>query len=124
MNENLKDIQTEEDIKKLVDAFYEKVMKDEDIGHYFSNVNWGLHLPVMYNFWSSLMFQTGAYSGYPFLKHEALNGLKENHFKSWIALFIATVNEHFAGEKAESIKQKASQIATVFSIKLGLHREG
>jgi hemoglobin len=122
MKANLTDIKTEEDIKKLVDAFYGKVLGNEHIGHYFAHVNWESHLPLMYNFWSSLMFQSGKYSGYPFLKHESLKGLNDAHFKSWIQLFIETVSEQFTGENAEVIKQKAAQIATVFSIKLGVHR--
>jgi hemoglobin len=122
MNTTPTDINCEKDIKVIVNAFYEKVMKDEQIGHYFSGVNWSSHLPLMYDFWSSLMFQTGKYSGYPFLKHASLKGLNADHFKSWIDLFINTVDEHYAGENANVIKQKATQIATVFSIKLGVNR--
>ena len=71
----LADITTEADIKLLVDSFYDSVNQDELLGPIFNdiaNVEWSLHLPTMYDFWSSVLFGTARYKGRPFPKHLAL----------------------------------------------------
>ena len=66
------DIQTEADIKALVDTFYDKVNADALLAPIFNevaHVDWPAHMPRMYDFWSSLLLHTGRYQGQPFLKH-------------------------------------------------------
>ena len=119
-----KDIKTKEDIQQLVDQFYIKVRKDVLIGPIFNdiaNVNWEKHLPVMYDFWENTIFFTGSYAGNPMKTHQQLNNvfpLKAEHFDRWIRIFLETVDDLFAGEKAELAKQRAVSIATVMKIKL------
>jgi hemoglobin len=118
------DISTREDIVRLVDSFYEKVKHDELIGSLFTtvfNVNWGRHLPVMYDFWQNMLFYTGSYSGNPLESHRRLHQvfpLKEEHFNRWVVLFTETVDELFKGERALLAKQRALSIATVMKIKI------
>ncbi|KAA3440754.1 group III truncated hemoglobin [Rufibacter hautae] len=123
MNEELKpDITTEEDIKRLVDAFYDHVNQDEllsPVFNEFARVDWEHHLPKMYEFWSTVLFGSMAYKGQPFPKHLALP-VDRTHFTRWIALFTQTVEELFAGEMAELAKQKATSIANIFQMKMGL----
>src|SRR3569832_1068345 len=108
-----KDIPTRADIELLVRRFYEKVVTDSVIGNIFTDiakVNWEKHLPVMFDFWESVLFYTGPYSGNPMKLHEALHRtypLQEEHFKTWVALFVSTVNELFSGEKASLAIQRA-----------------
>jgi hemoglobin len=45
------------------------------------------------------------------------SAFKEEHFKQWIFLFKATVDDLFQGDNAEKIKQRATSIATVMTIK-------
>lgn len=119
-----KDIANKKDIKKLVDAFYEKVRKDPVIKHFFSdvvNVDWDKHLPIMYKFWENVLFYTGNYTGNPMIQHKAIHAKSQmtmEHFQQWTSLFNETVNELFEGEKAETIKQRAANIATVMQIKI------
>ena len=47
-----KDIQTKEDIGYLVDVFYDRVLKDEKIAHFFAHLNFEKHKPKMVQFWS------------------------------------------------------------------------
>lgn len=64
------DIKTKEDVKLMVDSFYDKVNADEilsPIFNDFSKVNWDKHLPKMYDFWSSVLFAEGNYKGNTFL---------------------------------------------------------
>jgi hemoglobin len=119
-----KDIQGIEDIKVLVDHFYQQVVKDPVIGYIFTDsikVNWERHLPLMYSFWENTLFYTGGYSGNPMMIHQRIHQLiqlNSDQFDRWIKLFCASVDNLFAGEKAELAKQRAVSIATVMKIKI------
>jgi hemoglobin len=119
-----KNIEGREDIITLVNTFYDKVKPDVEIGYFFSkvvDVDWEKHLPVMYDFWENLLFQSGGYSGNPMPAHMNLHKrsvMKKEHFDRWIQLFNETVNELFEGERAEQVKQRALSIATVMQISI------
>jgi hemoglobin len=117
------DIKNRSDIEKLINAFYDKIKIDTKIGYFFTevaHVNWEKHLPRMYDFWENIMFSTGDFVGNPMAKHKELHQkstMTKAHFKHWNALFDETVDELFAGEKAEEIKQRAANIATAMMYK-------
>ena len=114
------DIVSEADIRLLVDGFYAKVVQDALLGPVFddfAHVDWPRHLPVMYDFWSSLLLGTTRYSGRPFPKHLPLP-IGAAHFQRWLALFEANVNELFAGPRADEAKVRAQSIATLFEHRL------
>ncbi|OIR02909.1 group 3 truncated hemoglobin ctb [mine drainage metagenome] len=119
-----KDIENREDIKLIVDRFYDKVKADEVIGFIFNDiakVNWEKHLPVMYDFWENAIFYSGTYSGNPMNLHNHLHHIRplsSKHFDQWNKLFNETVDEHFNGEKAKLIKQRALSISTVMQQKI------
>ena len=115
----LADILNRNDIEKLVDRFYEQVQANSLLAPVFSHVDWPKHLPVMYNFWSSMLFGELTYRGNPFEKHIHLN-IGAEHFEQWLKLFTETVDQHFTGSNAEEIKQRAHSIAGIFQHKLGL----
>ena len=105
------DIETAQDVKRLVDAFYAKVNCDELLAPIFNetaNVDWSTHLPTMYRFWESMLFRSGNYQGAPFPKHAVLP-VQQAHFERWVTLFAETVDENFAGPKAK--KRKAALCA-------------
>lgn len=118
------DIETKEDIKLLVDRFYEKVMKDDTMASIFTDVakiNWEKHLPIMYSFWENTLFYTGSYEGNPMELHKHLHGLtplNTEHFKQWVHFFSNTVDELFEGKNASLAKQRAISIATVMQVKI------
>lgn len=111
------DIRNKDDLKILVDAFYEKVKTDAVIGYLFTEVavvNWQKHLPRMYDFWDNILFHTGNFNGNPMLKHRMLDQkstLTEAHFRHWTKLWKKTVDDLFEGEKANEIKIRANNIA-------------
>jgi hemoglobin len=119
MNEIKTDILTRQDIEKLVDRFYDKVREDALLGPVFAHLDWPKHLPVMYQFWSSMILGEQSYRGNPFQKHVSLP-ITAGHFAQWLALFTATVDEIFSGEKAEEIKQRAQSIAALFQHRMNL----
>lgn len=120
MYENKHDIQTKEDVELMVNTFYEKVNKDEMLSYIFndySHVDWETHLPKMYRFWNSLLFAERSYKGNPFASHLGLP-VDKRHFDRWVELFVANIDEHFAGTVAEQTKTRAKSIAYVFQTKL------
>lgn len=77
-------------------------------------------MPVMYSFWESILLQTHEYKGNPMIKHLHIHRkkpLEVVHFDRWVELFHETVNELYAGEKAEMAKTRAISIATMICIK-------
>ncbi|TGD79763.1 group III truncated hemoglobin [Hymenobacter wooponensis] len=116
----LSDIQTEADIKRLVDTFYDKVNADELLSPIFNTVaqvHWEAHLPNMYDFWSSVLLGTTRYRGRPFPKHLGLP-VALPHFERWLGLFTSTVRENFAGAKADEACYKAGNIARMFEFRI------
>ena len=117
-----KEIETEENIKFLVETFYAKVDQDELLAPIFKKAigdDWSDHLDKMYKFWGTQLLGTSSYFGAPFPKHAVLQ-IKKEHFERWIAIFIQNIDEHFYGLKAQLARQKALNIAQVFMGKMGL----
>jgi len=116
----LPDISTEADIQLMVDSFYGKVNHDallDPVFNGFARVNWEKHLPIMYDFWSSILLGSARYHGRPFPKHVPLP-IDTTHFKRWLELFLTNVDEQFAGPKAEEAKLRALNIANMFEYRL------
>ena len=118
-----KEIVNTDDIKMLVNSFYEKVLNDEILAPFFvpAASHWDAHLEIMYGFWENILFFTGNYSGNPMEKHRPRNSiqtLKAYHFDKWLQHFNATVDDLFIGEKADLAKQRAYSIAVVMKLKI------
>ena len=121
---NTIDVIAIEDIKKLVDTFYEKVRKDELLGPIFNDRiydRWPQHLEKMYTFWQTLLLNEHTYFGSPFPPHAHLP-VSGNHFKKWIELFSQTIDELFTGEKANEAKWRAGKMAEIFESKIEFYR--
>jgi hemoglobin len=117
------DITTRQDVQLLVNAFYEKVKVDEVLASHFAHVNWPEHLPVMYNFWSSVLLGDMSYSGNPLAKHLKLK-IEKFHFAQWLKLFTETVDDNFSGYNANEAKNRARLVAELFQYKMGLLDRG
>ncbi len=121
------DIETREDIEKLVADFYQKALKDKVIGYIFTEVakiNLERHLPIIADFWEMLLLGTvnfqAKYGRSPMQVHQALSekeNLKSEHFARWVKLFCETVDEKFAGETANLAKIRAISIAETMRIR-------
>ncbi|MFL9482364.1 group III truncated hemoglobin [Chitinophagaceae bacterium LWZ2-11] len=117
------DIESRKDIEDLMTAFYVKAFKDDVIGFYFTEVSkldLGKHLPVIADFWESILLGGVNYKGNPMDAHKYLNEsvpFKAEHFDRWAKLFCETVDELFSGDIAEMAKQRGLSISTVMKIK-------
>ncbi|MGO4187935.1 group III truncated hemoglobin [Pseudarthrobacter sp. TAF60_1] len=114
MNGDLKD---RSDVAKLVEEFYRRAFADPLIGPIFTRIakmDLARHLPIMCDFWETVLFRSGLYRRNALQVHLDLNArfpLHQEHFERWLSLWIENVDAHFAGEKAELAKVQAMRIA-------------
>lgn len=113
------DISNNDDVKIVLQDFYNQVKNDPVIGFFFSDVvpvHWESHIEKMCSFWESILFFTGPYEGSPLITHRYVNKLHATtpeHFERWLTLFDATVDNHFAGPNATKMKQHSKAVAAV-----------
>ena len=118
------DITGRAEIETLVNTFYDRVRGDAELGPIFDEVahtNWSTHLPKMHAFWETVLFRTGGFIGNPIAAHARLVPLTDmgrDKFDHWLTLFRATVDDLFAGERAEHIKNCAADMANVIYSKI------
>ena len=106
---------TSEQIRKLVDLFYERVHKDALLAPIFAAhvKDWDRHLAQMVNFWSTGLIGIGSYRGNGFSHHLHLP-LEEAHFARWLELWEATAQEVLPADLAQRAIGKARHMATSF----------
>jgi hemoglobin len=125
-----KDITDRQDIETLVNAFYDKVRMDDTIGYIFNKIigdDWSHHLPIMYQFWETVLFAVPGYVGNPIRKHIEVDQripLKEEHYVRWLALWSETIDAMFVGAVAEEAKKKAALMMQLISTKVDWARQG
>lgn len=119
-----KALENKEDIKLLVDSFYDRIKQNELLAPIFIDqmqVNWESHLPKMYDFWEMILFDGTEFRGAPMRAHLIVNNkvpLNSGHFEQWLQLFFDTVDELFEGEKADEVKVRAYNIANSWAYKM------
>jgi hemoglobin len=115
-----RDIENRDDIDRLMVGFYTAALADEKIGYIFKDVaklDLKSHLPVIGDFWETILFQNGVYAKYgrtPLIVHGELSEktrLLFDHFTRWLELFEAAVDGDFEGPNADFIKSRAHAIA-------------
>ena len=119
-----KEITNRADIEFLIDAFYKKVVIDPKIGDFFNKIivlDWAVHIPIMYDFWETVLLGHMKYKGNPVMRHIELNrksALTEIHFSTWVALWRETINEHFEGKKADEAIDRAEKMEKLLLAKI------
>src|SRR5687767_7282597 len=104
---NKPDIESKEDVLRLVTLFYEKAIPDEIIGHFFTKVvqlDFEKHIPKIAEFWSGILLGNSEYQGNPMEAHVKLNQrspVEQKHFDRWLTLWKQTLAENFSGPKAD-----------------------
>ncbi|MCC6815565.1 MAG: group III truncated hemoglobin [Saprospiraceae bacterium] len=119
------DISKIEDIKLLVDTFYNSVRNDALLSDIFNNVieeRWPQHLEKMVRFWQTVLLDEHSYYGSPFLPHAKLP-VDLEHFQRWIKLFNETVDSLFIGEKANKAKWQGQRMAEMFRYKIEYYKK-
>ena len=114
------DIETRADCERLVRAFYGRAFEDPVIGFLFTDVaklDLEAHVPRITSFWETILLGVQTYGGGAFRPHAELHmkaPLRRAHFDQWLRLWFATVDELFAGQRAELAKSHAARVATAF----------
>lgn len=120
----MNDIANRQDVSDLIVAFYERAFQDELLGPVFvevAHLDLAAHLPIMCDFWETVLFRTGVYKRNALLVHTSLHQkspLTAEHFSCWLELWTGTVDTKFRGEKADLAKLQASRIAWSMSRRL------
>jgi hemoglobin len=118
------DILTLDDVKLLVNRFYDKVREDGMLAPIFNERiqdRWPEHLEKMYRFWQTILLEDHTYFGSPFPPHAKLP-VEHQHFGQWMKLFIDTTDELFSGTKANEAKWRAARMAEMFEAKIEHYR--
>ncbi|MGO4392342.1 group III truncated hemoglobin [Variovorax sp. M-6] len=104
---------TEEEISRMVHAFYARVRQDDVLGPIFdAHVDdWDLHLSRLADFWSAILRRTGRFTGAPMPKHAVLPGLSAALFERWLGLFRETTDAQPNRAMAEQAQAMAQRIA-------------
>lgn len=119
-----KDLENRDDLIVLVTSFYKKLLADDSINYLFTDIakiNLEHHLPVLVDFWDSILFQSNTYQKNAMQPHIVLHQkspLEKHHFETWLGYFKSSVDELFSGDNAFMIKERATSISTVMQIKM------
>jgi hemoglobin len=117
---------SEEDIGRLVPAFYDRVRADPGLGPIFDQAidDWPLHLEKLKAFWSSVMLGTGRYKGQPMVAHVRHEPhMTAENFSRWLALWRQTSDDMLAPEAAAAFQEKADRIAESLQLGVQFYRE-
>ncbi|WP_328760305.1 group III truncated hemoglobin [Streptomyces sp. NBC_00271] len=111
------DIRGRSDVELLVTEFYSAAFADPLLGPVFVDIarmDLAEHLPVMCDFWETVLFRAGLYHRNALAVHVALHArarLTSDHFARWLFIWTHTVDRRFSGGKAELAKEQARRIA-------------
>ena len=124
----MRDIQNRTDLEDVLNDFYSAAFADPLLGPVFTDVaklDLESHLPVITDFWESILFGTVRYQGNVMQKHIDLDQkgqLEPEHFNQWIELFQQAITTKFTGAKATEMLSRANVIAATMGYKLAALR--
>jgi hemoglobin len=117
-------LDTREAIELLVNSFYIKVKQDDLLAPIFNNVeffSWDTHIPIMVDFWETLLLDTASYKGNTMQKHIALHRrtpLTPALFERWKSLFYSTLDELFEGENVQKARKRVEAMSGLMQFKI------
>ena len=129
MTDERSDIRDRDDCERLVRVFYGRALADPVIGFIFVDVaqlDLEAHVPRITSFWETILLGARSYAGGAFRPHAELNAkvkLRAGHFERWLWLWRTTVDELYAGPRAELAKTHAARVARAFHARLQLMEE-
>ncbi|WP_427872103.1 group III truncated hemoglobin [Flavobacterium sp. MMS24-S5] len=125
-----KQIDNRADVSFLVHQFYAKIRADREIGFYFNEMisDWDAHLEKLTDFWETNLFGVRKYKGNPHAVHNEVDAhfdekITTNEFGIWLNHWFQTIDEHFEGENAETLKRRARKMSTFLYMSMFQHRQ-
>jgi len=116
----------ENDLERVIHAFYDRVRADDLLGPVFNGAiaDWDHHLGKLQAFWSSVMLGTGRYHGRPMevhFRHEL--HMTPDAFGRWLSLWRETTDALLPRVAAAALQEKADRIAESLSLGIAFQRE-
>jgi len=111
------DLDSPQTIRQLVDRFYACLLADKKLAPIFldvAEVDLELHKPLICQYWEKLLLGSDEYQRHTMNIHRLVDQrqkLEAADFEAWLSYYVATVDSHFAGPKADRAKHLASTIA-------------
>ncbi|MNK70834.1 Group 3 truncated hemoglobin ctb [compost metagenome] len=125
-----KQIENRADVSFLVHQFYAKIRADREIGFYFNEMisDWDAHLEKLTDFWETNLFGVRKYKGNPHAVHNEVDAhfnekITPNEFGIWLNHWFQTIDKHFEGENAETLKRRARKMSTFLYMSMFQHRQ-
>jgi hemoglobin len=125
-----KQIENRTDVEFLVHQFYAKIRADREIGFYFNTMikDWDKHLEKLTDFWETNLFAVKKYKGNPHTVHNEVDAhfgekITSNEFGIWLNHWFQTIDEHFEGENADTLKRRARKMSTFLYMSMFEHRK-
>jgi hemoglobin len=110
----------EADLEPLLVAFYATVENDALLAPYFESLDMVEHIPRIADFWSTLLFHTGRYTGNAFRPHLEMPRLRAEHIERWLATLDATLDASHDGPNTERMKMFARRVGFSMQVRLGI----
>jgi len=117
----MKQIETRDDVFKLVSNFYKLIRTDELLGPIFnsnlSNEQWPKHIEKLTDFWVTTLFGKACFKGNPSKAHIDVDiglnySMEQVHFGRWLELWFTTIDSLFEGSLAQRAKDASRKMAT------------
>ena len=126
--ETVQDLDCRENIEAFVQQFYRQMLADPQLAPIFLDVA-GIqieeHFPRIISYWEKLLLGKTDYQRHTMNIHREVDAQQQftsEDFVRWYALFEATANQSFAGDKTERAKRVAKKIANNMAQSLGLEK--
>ena len=108
-----REVQSRDDIKLIVQSFYDAIKKNELLGPVFTGAipenEWMSHIEKLTDVWDSAVFGSMTFKGNPSMTHAKLDksnkhGITQDHFAVWLENWNATLDASWEGSKVEEMK--------------------
>ena len=115
-NQAMLDLDSPENIRLFVDSFYAKVLNDETLEPFFTEVagiDLKVHIPTICSYWEKLLLGDKSYQRHTMNIHRVVDNKQRftaQNFQSWLSHFKCTARE-FSGSKTDRAVTVASSIA-------------
>lgn len=117
-----KDIQELEDVKQLVDRFYERATSDDLLGPiFFPFKDSRADKKALYKYWESTLLHPALKPQQSFPAHIELM-FSAQHFIRWLTLFLQTIDNLYDGPNAGKAKVILIRKSEEFQSRLELSR--
>lgn len=116
-----RDLDARSQIHDLVVGFYREIVFDDLLEPVFgevAEVDWAEHIPKLIDYWCRVLLGQPGYQGALLAAHAHLHSLEPlrlEHCDRWYLLWARSVDERWAGPRADQAKQHAAHIMGILA---------